>query len=596
MFTWRPIVRLSLALALAVVLVAGLACGGDSDTGGTTAVTTGSAAAPQQPDAPAAAEQPEGVMSAPGAAPTAVPAMAPQAAPEAMMVKPKVDRVIVGIVPFGQEANIRRIVGQISAVQFDPIDESLVGMDPNTGQKVPELATEWSIEGGNTWRFKLEEGVQFHNGWGEVTARDVKFAYEEYRKDDAIGGARRPLRAQIDSIDDSNDHEVVIHLKQFDADLINLLSRAQPAVSIVSSAHAAEIGTDPDFDSVPLAGTGPYQFLEREQNVYFRYKRNDNHRSIRPDFPELEYRYMNEASTRLAALLTNEIHVTSLPDDLYAQALAEGMRVIQGQASLRRVFIRYQCCYMNLSTGEYPVHPDSPLQDVRVRKALNKAINRDELNAGLFGNKGIPMYIHAFNPLLEGWSQSWVDRFPEAYGYDPAAARALLAEAGYSDSNPLETTVHVFKLAQLPGADDVAEVLAEYVRDIGVKVNFSQEPTATRNTKLRTQQYSNDLILATTSAGQIVGASVYGSNTIFARTATTPEMDAKITELRAEPDDARRQQLWTEFGNLNYDSYNNIPLFWLPAEVIVNPEVVSDFVWPGALSGFWSHMWQLKAA
>ena len=591
----RFFARMGVVLMLAGMLTASAACG--SDDGGsattTTATTPQSAPAPQ---APADPEQPSGITSAAMAAPTAVPAMAPRAAPEAMTAKPKVDRVIVGIVPFGQEANIRRIVGQISAVQFDPIDESLVGMDPNTGQKVPELATEWAIEGGNTWRFKLEKGVQFHNGWGEVTARDVKFAYEEYIKDDAIGGARRPLRAQIDSIDASNDYEVLIHLKQFDADLINLLSRAQPAVSIVSKAHADEIGTDPDFDSEPLAGTGPYQFLEREQNVYLRYRRNDNHRSIRPDFQELEYRYMNEASTRLAALLTKEIHVTSLPDDLYVQALADGMKVIQGKASLRRVFIRYQCCYINPSTGEYPMHPDSPLQDVRVRKALNKAINRAELNEGLFGNKGIPMYIHAFNPLLEGWSQSWVDRFPEAYGYDPAAARDLLREAGYGDNNPLETNVHVFKLAQLPGADDVAEVLAEYIRDAGVKVNFVQEPTASRNTKLRTQQYGNDLILATTSAGQIVGASVYGANIIFSRTATTPELDAKITELRAETNDARRTQLWTEFGNLNYDSYNNIPLFWLPAEVIVNPEVVSDLVWPGALSGFWSHMWQLKAA
>ena len=147
-----------------------------------------------------------------------------------------------------------------------------------------------------------------------------------------------------------------------------------------------------------------------------------------------------------------------------------------------------------------------------------------------------------------------------------------------------------------PGADDVGEVMGEYIRDIGVKVNFSQEPTASRNTKLRTQQYTNDLILATTSAGQIVGASVYSSNTIFARNATTPELDAKIREVRAETNDARRTQLWTEFGNLNYDSYINIPLFWLPAEVVVNPEVVGGFTWPGALSGFWSHMWELKSA
>ena len=592
----QPISKLSLALVLAVVLVASLACGGDGDSATNTASTTTSPEAPQQPASPAAPEQPTGVSGDAMAAPTAVPAMAPQAAPEVMMVNPKVDRLIIGTVPFGQEANVRRIVGQISGVQFDPIDESLVGMDPATGQKIPELATEWTLENGNAWRFKLRKGVQFHKGWGEVTAQDVQFAYTEYIKDDAVGGVRRPLRTYIDSIEAVNSHEVLFNLKQFDADLINLWSRAQPAVNIVSKAHADEIGTDPDFDSEPIVGTGPYQFMEREQNVFIRYQRNENHRSIRPDFPEMEFRYMNESSTRLAALLTKEIHVTSIPDDLYPQALAEGMQVVQGTASLRRVFMRFQCCYVNPMTREYPMHPNAPMQDVRVRKAFNKAVNRPELNAALFGNKGIPMQVQSFNPNLGGWSQSWVDRFPDAYGYDPAAARALLREAGYGEDNPLETNVHVFKLSQLPGADDVAEVIGEYIRDLGVKVNYVQDDPATRSAKGRSQEYTNHLILSTTSAAQIVGVAVYGSNTLFSRGATTPELDAGVRAVRAETDDSRRQELWTQLGNLNFDGYVNVPLFWLPAEVIVDPDVVASFEWPGALSGFWSHLWQMKSA
>ncbi|MDE2899982.1 MAG: ABC transporter substrate-binding protein [Chloroflexota bacterium] len=586
----------AMAMALAAMLALVAACGGDSDDGGATATTTTSPSAPQQPQAAAAPDAPAGVTSAPGVAPTAEPAMAPRAAPEAMMVKPTVDRVIVGIVPFSQEANVRRIVGQIAAVQFDPMDESLIGMDPLTGQQIPELAEEWALEGGNTWRFKLRQGVQFHKGWGEVTAQDVQFAYEEYIKDDAVGGVRAPLRRGVNRIEAVNDHELLIHLNQFDADLVNLLSRAQPAVSIVSKAHADEIGADPDFDSEPAAGSGPYQFMEREQNVYFRYERNPVHRSITPDFPELEFRYMNEASTRLAALVTKEIHVTNLPDDLYPQALDGGMKVIQGRASLRRAFMTYYCCFVDEDTGAYPMHPDSPLQDARVRRALNKAVNRDEINQALLAGKGIPMYINNFNPSLDGWSQSWVDRFPEAYGFDPAAAQALLSEAGYSSNNPLETNVHVFRSTQLAGADDLAEVLGAYLQDIGVKVNYVQDDPATRRAKSRTQQYTNHLSLGTTSAGQIVGSSVYTSNTSFSRAATVPEADAKFLEIRTETNDNRRSQLWTEYGNLLFDNYTHMPLFWLPAEVVVNPEVVSDFVWPGALSGFWSHMWGLKSA
>ncbi len=585
----------AVAMALAAMLAILAACGGDSESGGTTATTTGSASAPQQPAAPAAPDQPTGEAGSAMAAPTAEPAMMPREAPQVMMAEPTVERVIVGIVPFSQEANVRRIVGQIAAVQFDPIDESLIGMDPATGQQIPELAEEWALEGGSAWRFKLQQGVQFHKGWGEVTAQDVQFAFEEYIKDDAVGGVRAPLRRGVNRVEAVNDHEVLIHLNQFDADLVNLLSRAQPAVSIVSKAHYDSIGGDPDINDEPLVGTGPYQFLEREQNVYFRYKRNENHRSIRPEFPELEFRYMNEASTRLAALLTKEIHVTNLPDDLYGQALGDGMRVIPGMAPLRRTFMTYYCCFVDEDTREWPMHPDSPLQDIRVRQALNKAVNRDELNDALLAGKGQIMYVNNFLPTLSGWSQSWVDRFPQAYGYDPAAARALLSEAGYSQNNPLETNVHVFKSTQLPGADDIAEVIAAYLTDVGVKVNFVQDDAATRRARSRTQQYTNDLSLGSTSAGQIVGSSVYTSNTSFSRVATTPEVDAKFLEIRRETSDARRAQLWTEYGNLLYDNYTSIPLYWLPAEVVVNPEVVSGFEWPGALSGFWSHLWQLKS-
>ena len=84
--------------------------------------------------------------------------------------------------------------------------------------------------------------------------------------------------------------------------------------------------------------------------------------------------------------------------------------------------MRYYCCIMkdpnNPDAGwEYP---DSPLMDVRVRKALNKAINRDELNKALFDGKGEPMYVTQHHQTRLGWDPSWVQRWPDEYGYDPA--------------------------------------------------------------------------------------------------------------------------------------------------------------------------------
>ena len=76
--------------------------------------------------------------------------------------------------------------------------------------------------------------------------------------------------------------------------------------------------------------------------------------------------------------------------------------------------------------------------------------------------------------------------------------------------------------------------------------------------------------------------------------ATTPAADAKFLEVRAAVDPADQDRLLRELGNIVYDSYSDFPLFYLPAEVVVNPGYVDEWVWPGYLSGFWSHLWNTK--
>ena len=509
---------------------------------------------------------------------------------------PKVDRLIVGIAPFSQESNIRRIVGQINAVQFDILDEHLIGLDETNGQQIPELASEWSLEAGPAYRFKLQEGVQFHNDWGEMTAEDVVFTVEEFMKEDAIGGVRAPLVRTLDRLEVVNDHEVVFHLNFFDADFLNIFARQQPIAGITSKAHFESLGGDPSFAQEPLASTGPYQFGDRSESEFIRYERVPyDHWSKQGDFPEIEIKYQAEASTRLAALLTGEIHITNIPADQMAIAVTEGMEVVQGTATLRRAFFRMLCCYVDPETKAYPMHPDSPMQDIRVRQALNKAVNRNELNEALFANKGEIMYLNNYHPtLVAGWDPRWEAEFDTAYGYDPVAATALLADAGYNAGNPLETNVHVFKDASLPGADDIAETVAAYFTEIGVKANLITEDAATRRGKSRNQSYTNDLSIADTSAAQFTGLSVYATNTSFSRGSTTPAADAKFLEVRAASTLDEQDRLLRELGNVIYDGFTDFPLFYLPAEVVVNPEFVDEWVWPGFLSGFWSHLWTVK--
>ena len=91
-----------------------------------------------------------------------------------------------------------------------------------------------------------------------------------------------------------------------------------------------------------------------------------------------------------------------------------------------------------------------PWTNIKVRQAINKAINRDELLKVLYKGRATPMYVHGFYPDLPGWDPTWEKRFPEMYGYDPKAAQRLLAEAGFPKG--FKAKGWLFPFAGAPGA------------------------------------------------------------------------------------------------------------------------------------------------
>src|SRR5207247_4792650 len=75
--------------------------------------------------------------------------------------------------------------------------------------------------------------------------------------------------------------------------------------------------------------------------------------------------------------------------------------------------------------------PTLPWANVKVRQAINKAVDRKELLKALYKGRASAMYVHGYYPDLEGWDPTWEKRFPAMYGFDRTAAKRLLAEAGY---------------------------------------------------------------------------------------------------------------------------------------------------------------------
>ena len=99
----------------------------------------------------------------------------------------------------------------------------------------------------------------------------------------------------------------------------------------------------------------------------------------------------------------------------------------------------FNCCYMvdgDRGPDAAYLYPDSRLLDNGVRKALNKAVNKDALNDAFFKGKAFPMYHTHLNENTLGWDTSWEQRYPEEYGYDPAAARQLLRRSRIHGEQP----------------------------------------------------------------------------------------------------------------------------------------------------------------
>lgn len=569
--------RLVIPVALVLIALVAAACSSDGDDEESNQATT-----PQATSAPAAA------------APTAVPATAVPTAP-------RVQRLVVAITPPTSEGNDPNFdFSSPPSIQVRPMYEYLVGVNGDSGAFEPQLATEWAVEpDGKSIRYKLREGVQFHNGSGEFTAQDVVFTAADIADEESLHGFSGLFRANVEEVEVVNDHEVVFRFTKPDPNLFNTIAQLIGGMEILSKADFDATGR-PTLADRPTSGTGTYQFKERAQGQFIRFEQTrETHWRHTPDFRELELRWTAEASTRLAALLAGEVHITSLPTDLQAQVENEGMTVIRGPVPGRRAWISFNSGWLKDASDpslgyEYP---DSPLVDLNVRKALNKAVDRQALIDAFLGGNGEKMILNNFHPTRLGWNEEWVQRFDEEYGFDPEASRALLAEAGYGPNNPLETNLFIINLGELPGSADITEAVGGFWEEVGVNVNLITLDDAARNAGLRGRTFDNHSGIVSFPADIFLGVRVFMTsfhpvgaqyqdseiNRLYNLASSSFDPDVQSTHLK-------------DLGEQAFNVQQNLPLFWMPTDVVANPEFVSSYGFTGDIAGVWSHLYNVKAA
>src|SRR5438270_10178833 len=171
------------------------------------------------------------------------------------------DRLVVAVGQWGTETPFAWRSVQAEKPLWDCVYDPLIVRDPKTFEYRPGLATEWKASNEmRTWTFKLRSGVKFHEGWGELTAEDVKFTVEQNLKPDAGGGSSPFFRMQLDRIETPDKLTVVMHFKNRVWEVPSLFTQFVGYQNIVPKKYLETAGEEKA--ALHPIGTGPYRHLE----------------------------------------------------------------------------------------------------------------------------------------------------------------------------------------------------------------------------------------------------------------------------------------------------------------------------------------------
>lgn len=312
---------------------------------------------------------------------------------------------------------------------LEQVFEGLIQFDEQN-QVVPNLAERWEIsEDHLTYTFYLKRGVKFHNG-REMTAEDVKFSWERAANPAVLSPTVKGYMADIVGIEDVlagktlslagvrvlDDYTLQVRVKEPKPYWILYLR--YPCYYVVAREAC---GFKPITDISQAIGTGPFKFQEYRRDQYVDLVRFDDYHGGRPKLERIRRLIVADPQTRFAMFESGEVD--------WIQLERQDQDLVERSPYLKRYLKRVDrpaIWYVGFDLGEYP-----PFQDARVRKAFAMAINKDRIIQQAFQGANqradgiIPPGVPGYDPNFKGLP------------YDPAEARRLLAEAGYSKDKEL---------------------------------------------------------------------------------------------------------------------------------------------------------------
>lgn len=471
------------------------------------------------------------------------------------------DQVIENVDPYFNNVRLGVIVSQA-------VWDTLVYRDPATNEYKPHLATSWKWIDDRTLEMELRQGVKFHNGEA-FDADDVVYTLN------FIGDAANKVTAQqnvnwIAKAEKIDAFKVRITTKRPFPAAIEYLSGP---IAMYPNEYHAKVG--PKGMSEKPVGSGPYRIVENTIGKTIKLERNPDHwagsQKAKAAIEKLEIRMIPDRQTQVAEMLSGGLDlIMNVAVEQADQLKAAPHLSVKSGATMRIVFLQFNV----LAEG-----PLAALRDVRVRRAINHAIDRDTMAKQLVGEGVIPISTICF-PSQFGCTDEGAPR----YAYDPAKAKALLAEAGFKDGLELDLLAYRER--------NQTEAMVNYLRAAGIKANLKFMQYAA----MRDQNRANKAPVTHQTWGSFSINDVSASVSVFFKgidddVAKDPEIIALLEKGDTTVDTTERKATYKKALGLIAERAYTVPLYALTTYYVAAKELEFK-AYPDELPRFSEMTWK----
>ncbi|MCJ7872029.1 ABC transporter substrate-binding protein [Phaeobacter sp. J2-8] len=433
----------------------------------------------------------------------------------------------------------------VGRVLFQNISETVTEMNPATGLQ-PRLAKSWEDMGNGTWRFHLRDGVTFSDGTA-MEADDVAHSLVRMKSPDIACEIGAKFFGGIDITSNIVD----AHTLDVTAD------PAQPILPMLMSTVTVTPAETPldSFVDHPI-GTGPYTFDEYARGQHIKLGANPNYWGDQPAVQSATYVFRGDSAVRSAMVAAGEADIA--PNIALQDASDPGMDF--SYPNSETVFLRIE-------------HAQAPLNDLRVREALNLAIDREAFVGTILAN-GTLLATGITPPSTIGYDH---DLAP--YAYDPERARALLAEAK-ADGVPVDAEITLIgRLNNFANVLETMEAMLAMYQDVGFNMKLEMVEVAEwleRYAKPFPENRGPELIEAQhdNANGDPVFSMYFKYHSDGQQSGITdPKVDAMIADATAATGDERAAKWKALFSYLHEEIIADVMLFHMVGFSRVNPRL-----------------------